>query len=807
MTQPANPSELREQILDLLKDRRFDDCEALLEKVSSQSTPALRHACMHYRAVVLSVQRKHDRAETILRALLAEEIDATQRARSLMELAIQLDELGRWQEAEPLYRDAIQLFEVQENWLGAAKAHNNLGICITFQVEQQAADKTRVAEAIEEHGRALSILHSLDDDQAGAVGYETALNHHGLGKAHVLQGNLALAEEALRRFIQSCLDNGDDHGAGFGLSDLADGIMSSRGDYAGARDELDRAIQRLAGSGDLLDLAEAHVRRGRANSRLGNLSAAEADFEEAVTIAESLQVQMEAMTARSSYRATIDSVYTAPLTLYLHENRSIDALTAAERARSRTLADLLAQTELKPRHETPLRLHERRNAVREKLDQAFRTGAPTTELEDDLQTIERRIELVDPAFANLARFDSLTGEEICASLPANAVLAMFQVDDAGQLWLLAVKQNEINLRKLQGPKLKWLDRFLMGLLDGERTGFLVPDAQTGQLQSPQFWGELYRYYAEPLLEVAENSATLYLCPTGALNRLPLAMLAPAPWERPPLCVQPRRIIYAPNATTLFGIRRSRNVSPLLRMLAIAPEDDRLSYTQGAAVNLASDSHSKALLGGHATRTGVIDAASNYQVVCFLGHAIFNNNYPMLSGLQLDDGLFYAADMFHSLRLTCNTIMLAACESGRTQVLRGDELFGLSRALLYAGAQSMIVTLWPVHEVPTRLLVERTWHEMQHVQETIPGDPATALMAAQLWLQELTLENAVAALAAWQEVGRGSAARTLLSPFMERVSHFPAEYRQYPFRHPYYWAPFIMLGDPTLTIMQHAEKPH
>lgn len=200
MTQPANPSELREQILDLLKDRRFDDCEALLEKVSSQSTPALRHACMHYRAVVLSVQRKHDRAETILRALLAEEIDATQRARSLMELAIQLDELGRWQEAEPLYRDAIQLFEVQENWLGAAKAHNNLGICITFQVEQQAADKTRVAEAIEEHGRALSILHSLDDDQAGAVGYETALNHHGLGKAHVLQGNLALAEEALRRF-------------------------------------------------------------------------------------------------------------------------------------------------------------------------------------------------------------------------------------------------------------------------------------------------------------------------------------------------------------------------------------------------------------------------------------------------------------------------------------------------------------------------------------------------------------------------------------------------------------------------------
>ncbi|MBK8050637.1 MAG: CHAT domain-containing protein [Anaerolineales bacterium] len=45
-------------------------------------------------------------------------------------------------------------------------------------------------------------------------------------------------------------------------------------------------------------------------------------------------------------------------------------------------------------------------------------------------------------------------------------------------------------------------------------------------------------------------------------------------------------------------------------------------------------------------------------------------------------------------------ILAACETGRAETPRGDEILGLSRAMLYAGTPSLLATLWRVHELPT-----------------------------------------------------------------------------------------------------------
>ena len=124
---------------------------------------------------------------------------------------------------------------------------------------------------------------------------------------------------------------------------------------------------------------------------------------------------------------------------------------------------------------------------------------------------------------------------------------------------------------------------------------------------------------------------------------------------------------------------------------------------------------------------------------------------MFSALKLADGWLTAADIMQ-LDLTESTVVLSACESGRgTQ--KGDELIGLPRAFLGAGASTLIVSLWVVQDDTTTELM-KTWYEQLVAPNT--GMPArltpavTALRTAQLAIKAA-----------------------------------------YP--HPYYWAPFVLIG--------------
>ncbi len=89
--------------------------------------------------------------------------------------------------------------------------------------------------------------------------------------------------------------------------------------------------------------------------------------------------------------------------------------------------------------------------------------------------------------------------------------------------------------------------------------------------------------------------------------------------------------------------------------------------------------------------------------------------------------------------------LSACESGRSQVTAGDEILGLTRAALGAGATTVVVSLWLVQDETTATLMGEWYSEYSRTAE-----PATALRTAQLALKA-----------------------------------------RYP--HPYYWAPFMLIG--------------
>jgi CHAT domain-containing protein len=91
--------------------------------------------------------------------------------------------------------------------------------------------------------------------------------------------------------------------------------------------------------------------------------------------------------------------------------------------------------------------------------------------------------------------------------------------------------------------------------------------------------------------------------------------------------------------------------------------------------------------------------------------LFDARDPLNSGLLLADGKFTAREWME-LSLQADLITLSACESGFTRTGRGDEIAGLSRALLYAGTSTALLTLWQVDAATTLAWVLDFYNELR-----------------------------------------------------------------------------------------------
>ena len=147
--------------------------------------------------------------------------------------------------------------------------------------------------------------------------------------------------------------------------------------------------------------------------------------------------------------------------------------------------------------------------------------------------------------------------------------------------------------------------------------------------------------------------------------------------------------------------------------------------------------------------------SNFKYVHFATHGLIDEEKPDLSSLVLtrnenssDDGLLQATEIFN-LNLHADLVVLSACQTGLGKLVRGEGMIGLTRAFMYAGAPSVLASLWSVSDISTATLMGAFYENL--INKNL--NKTDALRKAQL---------------------------TMI--------------RDEKFAHPFYWAPFIIIGD-------------
>lgn len=250
--------------------------------------------------------------------------------------------------------------------------------------------------------------------------------------------------------------------------------------------------------------------------------------------------------------------------------------------------------------------------------------------------------------------------------------------------------------------------------------------------------ELYDLLIGPV-KTALHGTRLGLVPHDSLHYLPFQALLAG--ER--YLIQDYPLFFAPSAAVLrYAMAKAKPGGE--RLLAfgnpdLGHPDLDLPYAQAEVDALAALYPSSTVkLRGEATKAAAVQEAGRFDLLHFATHAEFSALDPLYSALRLApdgaregeegrdgrDGRLSAGDIF-ALDLHPSLVTLSACQTGLGLATSGDEVVGMTRAFIYAGAPSIVASLWSVSDRSTAMLMEAFYRRLK----TGPKDEA--LRQAQL----------------------------------------------------------------------------
>ena len=477
---------------------------------------------------------------------------------------------------------------------------------------------------------------------------------------------------------------------------------------------------------------------------------------------------------RADFVADKEQIYEDAVALCLDLHLPAKGLEYCERAKSRALQDMLAhrlnlRIEARSPEDQPIveqllglrqerdRLYRRwstseelgqRGGADEALSAQHRVGQAVLDLEKQITALWHTLLIRNADYARDATLWQVQTMSAQPHLPPDCLLLeYFTVNN--RLVLFLVTADSVQAHWLEGNMRQvqtLLQLFQLNLKAVAKSKAAQIDLSLKNVQGVLH--KLYQLLLAPVAEEITQYQKLIIVPHGSLHYLPFHAL----YDGTAYLIENHELSYLPGSSLIANGRHHPTLNEPTTLAAIGSSyDGRLPHAVTEASNVADRWQGEALLEGEATVQSVRQAAEQATILHLATHGDFRPDSPLFSGLALADGWLTTLDIFN-LRLRASLVTLSACQTGRSVVSGGDELLGLMRAFLSAGAASLVSTLWAVEDSSTAVLMD-LFYAALHTQQS----KGAALRQAQLNL----LQN----------------------------EDTPTAYK-----HPYFWAPFFLVGN-------------
>jgi CHAT domain-containing protein len=654
----------------------------------------------------------------------------------LSHLGFVYSRLGNYSAAIEKLTESAKIMKEENDSVGLAGVYNNFGVAL------QGAG--RIEKALDYYTNSLKIYQLHDKpDMALAI-------MNNMGTIYFDRKEYVKAEDYHEKGLQLSRElNEKDEEVNFLLNLANDQTMLGNAEAAGPNYESAFKISRSINSPDLIwkifaGMAETYKIRGEYD-KVVQLN------DSALKIIENMRNALQSNELQASYMASERFAFEDIINMLekFHEKESAKgydklAFGYAEQSKSRVLLDLLAESRAK-------------------------TGN-----KDDYRTNSRH-----DLFRNTQPISLDEAELLCPD--KNTIILEYMVGDSSScLWVITKSNHKLckipDRKRLQ----EQVETIRFALLD---PGQAISEFFTNTGNS------LYEELIKPAEPFLSKNSKLIIIPDGVLNYLPFEVLLTdnkggigpgTSYANLPFLIKKYPVSYAQSASVLksllseqkgiketdsdnkkliaFGDPVYENVNDTSR--SFAGNYKRLEYSGKEIENIASyfkKGNAEVYLRNDATEENVKREGElkKFNYIHFATHGFIDEAKPDFSSLVLtkdnnseEDGFLQATEIFN-LNLNADLVVLSACQTGLGKLIRGEGMVGLTRAFMYAGTPTVLVSLWSVSDVSTATLMGEFYKNL--IKEKL--GKTDALRNAQLFM--LSDEK---------------------------------------FAHPFYWAPFVLIGD-------------
>ena len=602
-----------------------------------------------------------------------------------------------------------------------------------------------------------------------------------LGNAYQSLGDYGKAIEYNEKSLEIFKDIGDRAGESSCYTNLGN-AYDSLGDYGKAIEYHEKSLEIKKDIGDIDSERVVSYNLGQIYDESDKPELAYEYYNHSIELSEMMGGRLVEEEHKIGFYARASEAYQGMIPLCLKlDSKEGEAFEYTERSKSRAFLDLIANTEIKPSVELTSELKsllDDEEKYLSKLREIQMRHLSQTKVSMELGEVEgifRKLDKIydeieehDPEYVFTRKGKPLSMDKVQNLLSSqrkdgNAVLIEYFITrDKTFIFVVSSKDKELHVKTVP---ISWekLNRYV------EVYWREVVDYHEFQ-DIGDTWLGLSDYLIEPISEYLCEGDLIYFVPYGLLHYLPIHALE---LNGEPV-IKKHPVAYSPSASLLkfcknkgsselkscvsFGVAFGKNEEAefeekIKNMNKEEKEEveEKIKKVkeifEGESKNVAELFSTQSDDGKSATKDKVIEKCIDKDVIHFSCHGYFDDADPLSSGVKLYDSVLTAREIF-DMRLNTELVTLSACQTGLNQRSPGDDLIGLTRAFIYAGAPSVIVSLWSVDAHSTQELM----HEFYTLLKN-GTDKATALQEAQ-------------------------------KRIMEKEGY----------SHPYYWAPFVLVGD-------------